>query len=177
MLIKRHNFLVLFALVANISCSVTKARSGEAYEADIIVYGGTSAGVSAAVEAARAGKSVLLVSPDTHLGGLSSSGLGFTDTGDKRVIGGLAREFYHRIWLHYQRPESWKWQKREQYGNRGQGTPAVDGENKTMWVFEPHVAEKVFEDLISENKIRVHRNEWLDRNQPLSLKDKKIVFF
>src|SRR5260221_3688813 len=45
--------------------------------------------------------------------GLSSSGLGFTDTGDKVVIGGLAREFYHRIWKQYQQAEAWKWQKRE----------------------------------------------------------------
>jgi hypothetical protein len=77
------------------------------------------------------------VSPDTHLGGLSAGGLGFTDTGNKAVIGGLARDFYHRIWKHYQRPDAWKWQTQEQYGNKGQGTPAIDGENRTMWIFEP----------------------------------------
>ena len=50
------------------------------------------------------GKSVIIVGPDNHLGGLSSGGLGFTDTGKKETIGGLAREFYHRIWLEYNKP-------------------------------------------------------------------------
>ncbi len=109
------------------------------------------------------GKTVVIVGPDTHLGGLSSGGLGFTDTGNKAVIGGLSREFYHRVWQQYQRPDAWTWQRREDYGNKGQGTPAMDGEQRTMWIFEPHVAEQVFEDLVREHKIPVHRDEWLDR--------------
>jgi hypothetical protein len=132
---------------------------------DLVIYGGTSAGVIAAVQAARMGKTVAIVGPDTHLGGLSSSGLGFTDTGNKAVIGGLAREFYHRVWLHYDRPDAWVWQKREEYGNKGQGTPAIDGSERTMWIFEPHVAERIFEALVAEHKIPVHRNEWLDRSK------------
>ncbi len=136
-----------------------------AHEADVVVYGGTSAGVIAAVQAARMGKSVVLVCPDKHLGGLSSGGLGWTDTGRKEVIGGLARQFYHRIWQHYQRDDAWKWQDRSEYGNRGQGTPAIDGAERTMWIFEPHVAEQVFEDLVAEHHIPVHRDEWLDRER------------
>ena len=54
---------------------------------------------------------------------MSSSGLGFTDTGNKEVIGGLAREFYQLLYQHYQKPESWKWQKQSEYGNVGQGNP------------------------------------------------------
>ena len=111
------------------------------------IYGGTAAAVIAAVQAKKMGKSVVIVCPDKHLGGLSSGGLGFTDTGNKAVIGGLSREFYHRVWQHYDQPAAWKWQKREEYGNKGQGTPAIDGEQRTMWIFEPHVAEQVFEDL------------------------------
>src|SRR6188508_2197007 len=130
---------------------------------DVVVYGGTSAGVIAAVQARKMGKSAVLVGPDKHLGGLSSGGLGFTDTGDKAVIGGLAREFYHRVWKQYDQPETWQWQKREAYGNKGQGTPAIDKEQHTMWIFEPHVAERVFEDLLRERSITVHRDEWLDR--------------
>src|SRR5688500_2166693 len=136
---------------------------GRAAEYDVVVYGGTSAGVIAAVQAKRMGKSVVIVSPDKHLGGLSSGGLGFTDTGNKAVIGGLAREFYHRVWQHYQKEDAWRWQKREAYGNKGQGTPAIDGAQRTMWIFEPHVAEKVFDDLVREHEIPVHRDEWLDR--------------
>ncbi len=143
--------------------------------ADLVIYGGTSAGVIAAVQAKRMGKSAVIVCPDKHLGGLSSGGLGFTDTGDKSVIGGLAREFYHRIWQHYDRPEAWRWQKKEQYGNKGQGTPAIDGENRTMWIFEPHVAEQVFEDFVREHHLRVDRDEWLDRARGVQKKNGRIM--
>src|ERR1043165_5876134 len=63
-------------------------------EYDIIVYGGTSGGISAAVQAARMGKTVLLIEPGKHLGGLTSGGLGATDIGNKKAIGGISREFY-----------------------------------------------------------------------------------
>lgn len=132
-------------------------------EYDLVVYGGTSAGVIAAVQAKRMGKSAIIVCPDKHLGGLSSGGLGFTDTGDKAVIGGLSREFYHRVWRHYNQPAAWTWQKQEEYGNKGQGTPAIDGAMRTMWIFEPHVAEQIFEDFVREHQIPVQRDEWLDR--------------
>jgi hypothetical protein len=152
--------LRLVALAAALAVSFA-AQPSPAY--DLVIYGGTSAGVIAAVQAKRMGKTVVIVGPDTHLGGLSSGGLGFTDTGNKAVIGGLSREFYHRIWQAYQRPETWKWQRREDYGNKGQGTPAIDGEQRTMWIFEPRVAEQVFEALVREHQIPVHRDEWLDR--------------
>ncbi|MDX2067657.1 MAG: FAD-dependent oxidoreductase [Haliscomenobacter sp.] len=145
------------------------------FEADVIVYGGTSAAITAAVQVKKMGKSVIIVSPDTHLGGLSSGGLGFTDTGNKEVIGGLSREFYHRLYEHYQQDNSWVWQKKAEYGNKGQGTPAIDGNNRTMWIFEPHAAEKVFEDFVKEYALTVHRNEWLDRSaKGLSKKSGKI---
>jgi hypothetical protein len=137
--------------------------TGADQQFDVVVYGGTSAGVTAAVQVARMGKTVAIVCPDEHLGGLSSGGLGWTDTGNKAVIGGLAREFYQRIWQHYERPQAWKWQTREAYGNRGQGTPAIDGDLRTMWIFEPSTAERVFEDLVAEHQIPVHRGEYLDR--------------
>jgi hypothetical protein len=132
---------------------------------DVVVYGGTSAGVIAAVQAARMGKTVVLVGPDRHLGGLSSGGLGFSDTGQTAVIGGLSRDFYHRIYRYYQTPEAWCWQQRSDYGNRGQGTPAMDGDARTMWVFEPHAAEAVFDGLVEEFGIPVFRDEWLDRDK------------
>ena len=155
-----------------IACSAPKE---EINEADIIIYGGTSSAITAAVQARKMGKSVIVVSPDIHLGGLSSGGLGFTDTGNKSVIGGLAREFYHRVYLHYAQDSAWKWQKREEYGNKGQGTPAIDGENRTMWIFEPHVAERIFEDFVRENQLEVHRDEWLDREKGVIKNDGEIV--
>jgi len=142
---------------------------------DVIIYGGTASAVMAAVEVSKAGKSVIVVSPDKHLGGLTSGGLGWTDSGKKETIGGLAREFYHRVWLHYNDSSAWLWQKKSEYGNRGQGTPAVDGENRTMWIFEPHVAEKILEDLIRENNITVYRDEWLNRETGVLKKNGRIV--
>jgi hypothetical protein len=134
-----------------------------AAEFDLVVYGGNSAGVIAAVQAKKMGRSVVIVGPDKHLGGLSSGGLGFTDTGNKGVIGGLARDFYHRVWRAYQEPTAWKWQKASEYGNKGQGTPAIDGTQRTMWIFEPHIAEEIFEAYVRENDIPVVRDEWLNR--------------
>ena len=163
--------LKLFAL----SLVVAASSGAQTATYDIVIYGGTSAGIIAAVQAKRMGKSVVVVAPEKHLGGLSAGGLGFTDTGDKSVIGGLSREFYQLVWSHYDRPEAWKWQKREEYGNKGQGTSAMDSVLRTMWIFEPHVAEKVFEAFVTEYKIPVHRNEWLNRATGVSKHAGRIV--
>jgi len=159
--------VLLYSCTAN-----TDARK---FSADIIVYGGTSSGVIAAVEAVKSGKSVILVGPDVHLGGLSSSGLGYTDVGSKVAIGGLSREFYHRVWKHYNDTTNWLWQRKAEFGNKGQGTPAIDQENRTMWLFEPHVAKAIFEEFIAENNIKVFRDEWLDRDKGVKMKKGKIV--
>ncbi len=153
--------------IALIALTVTSlgAQDKSATEHDIVIYGGTCAAVIAAVQAKKMGKSVVVVSPDKHLGGLSSGGLGWTDTGNKAVIGGLARDFYHRVWKQYQKPENWQWQKPEEYGGKGQGTPAIDGDQKTMWIFEPSIAEAVFEEYVREFDLEVHRDEWLDREK------------
>jgi hypothetical protein len=159
--------LTLFCLLA------LRVAAAETY--DVVIYGGTSAGVIAAVQAKKLGKSVVIVGPDVHLGGLSSGGLGYTDTGNKAVIGGLARNFYHRVWVEYQKPETWKWQKTEAFGNKGQGTVAMDKDERTMWIFEPSVAEKVFEDYVKEFGLTVHRDEWLDRAKGVRLADGRIA--
>jgi len=119
-------FLILAVSFLFSGCQNKPAKPNE-FSADIIIYGGTSAAVTAAIEAVKSGKTVLIVSPDTHLGGLSSGGFGYTDTGNKSTIGGLSREFYHRVWLHYNDSAAWKWQKHSEYGNKGQGTVAMDG--------------------------------------------------
>ena len=155
--------LIVWGLMPAGAKAQNGTAAGKAAAYDVVVYGGTSAGVIAAVQAKQMGKSAILVCPDKHLGGLSSGGLGFTDTGNKAVIGGLSREFYHRIWKAYQEQTAWRWQMREEYGNKGQGTPAIDGEQRTMWIFEPHIAEAVFEDFISDYNIPVLREEWLNR--------------
>ena len=168
--------VIIITIFLFISCT-TKQKQNNLYTADVIIYGGTSAAITAAVEVVQSGKTVIVVSPDNHLGGLTSGGLGYTDTGDKSVIGGLSREFYHRVYNHYNDSAAWVWQKHSEYGNKGQGTVAMDGENRTMWIFEPHVAEKVFEDFVAENKITVYRGELLDRETGVVKVDGKIVSF
>ena len=160
----RLSLLCLFAL---------RLTAAETY--DVVVYGGTSAGVIAAVQAKKMGKSVIIVGPDVHLGGLSSGGLGYTDTGNKAVIGGLARNFYHRVWGEYQKDSTWAWQRPEAFGNKGQGTVAMDKDERTMWIFEPSVAEKVFEDYVKEFGLTVLRDEWLDRAKGVRLADGRIA--
>lgn len=142
---------------------------------DVIVYGGTSGAVTAAIQAKKMGKSVIVVSPDTHLGGLTAGGLGWTDTGKKEVIGGLSREFYQRVYTKYQEEDAWKWEDRSDFGNQGQGTPAIDGEFRTMWIFEPHVAEAVYDEWVEELGIEVVRDEWLDRENGVTVEDGKIT--
>jgi hypothetical protein len=172
----RINFIVIYFLFnLGVIQQALAQNDAKVFKADIIVYGGTSAAVMACVQAQKMGKTVIMVSPDKHLGGLSSGGLGFTDTGNKEVIGGLAREFYHRIYLHYSADSAWKWQKKDEYGNKGQGTPAIDGADRTMWIFEPHVAEQVMESFVEEYGLIVHRDEWLDRSNGVTRKDGKIT--
>jgi len=171
----RKTINLILALILILTVLGCNSPAKQIYKADVIVYGGTSAAVTTAVQVHRMGQSVIIVSPDKHLGGMSSSGLGFTDTGNKEVIGGIAREFYQLIYKHYEKPESWNWQKRSEYGNRGQGNPAIDGEKRTMWIFEPHVAEEAFETLLKENNITVFRDEWLDRENGVIKKDGRII--
>ncbi len=168
-----HRRTLLQWFLAALPAARVRAQANAPY--DVVIYGGTAAAVTAAVQASRMGKRAVIVSPDQHLGGLSSGGLGFTDTGDKAVIGGLAREFYHRLWQHYQSPAAWRWERREEFGNKGQGTPAIDGENRTMWIFEPHAAEAAFEALIKEHTIPVVRGEWLDRARGVTKSGARIV--
>ena len=136
-------------------------------EADVVIYGGTSAGVIAAVQVGKMGKSCVLIEPGRHLGGLSSSGLGRTDADDTGVIGGLAREFYQRIKRHYDHKEAWVHADRDRY-------KAYKPESDAMFYFEPHVAEKIFDQLAKESGATVVRGERLDRESGVVVKDGRI---
>lgn len=155
---------------------VSAAISAPPESFDVVIYGGTSAGVIAAVQAVDDGLDVVVVAPEKHLGGLTAGGLGWTDSGRKEAIGGLSRDFYRRIGKHYDDPSAWRQQTAEEYGNhgrfRGKQPRSDDG---AYWVFEPHVAEQVFEDLVAERKVNVVRDEWLDRENGVVKEDGKIV--
>src|SRR5262245_55863915 len=108
----KHRHLLSFA-VGILLASPLPAEEAKSY--DIVVYGGTSGGVTAAIQSARMGKTVVLIEPTKFLGGLTTGGLGATDIGNKKAIGGMAREFYHRIWEHYQNDAAWNNQTRQDY--------------------------------------------------------------
>src|SRR6267154_43655 len=93
-------------LLATVLLFAAQARAADR-DYDVVVYGGTPAGISAAVQAVRLGKSVVLVEPGRYLGGMTTGGLGATDIGNKAAIGGLAREFYQRLARHYADNSAW----------------------------------------------------------------------
>ncbi len=115
--------------------------------ADVVVYGATSGGIVAAIQARAMGKTAVLIEPGSHVGGLTAGGLGATDIGNKAAIGGLSREFYRRVAAHYADDEAWVHQARDSYkSGRGSG----DSGREEMWTFEPHVAEQIYLDWIRE---------------------------
>ncbi|TWT29246.1 FAD dependent oxidoreductase [Posidoniimonas corsicana] len=142
---------------------------------DLVIYGGTSAAVTAAVQASQMGKSVVIVSPDRHIGGLTSGGLGWTDSGNKSKVGGLAAEFYHRVWRHYEQPQAWRWQTPEEYGKVGLVVPKGDRGRPTRWTFEPHVAEQILDDWLEEEGVWVVRDAWLDREGGVERRGRRVI--
>jgi hypothetical protein len=133
---------------------------GAVHKADICIYGGTCAGVAAAVQSVRMGRTALIIEPSAHLGGLSSGGLGATDIGNKAAIGGISREFYRSIAHHYSLDSAWKWETRAEYfARRGSGQSQASNlasAEATMWTFEPQVAEEVFKRMVQEAKVEVY---------------------
>ncbi len=123
----------------------TEAQSSpQVIETDLCIYGGTSGGVAAAVQAKRMGLSVVIAEFSEHLGGMSASGLGATDIGNKAAIGGISRSFYRTLGRVY--PDH----------------PNRDADD-SVWTFEPHAAETIYNDWVSENNIPVHFRQHLAR--------------
>ncbi len=142
-------------------------------DADIVVYGGTSGGIIAAIQAQAMGKSVVVIEPSGRIGGLTTGGLGQTDIGNKHFLGGLSREFYRRILRHYNASSAWKWQQRQDYHPKPQ--TRIEAGDDTMWTFEPSVALKVYEDWIAETNLKVFTNERLNRRTGVKKDGTRIV--
>ena len=146
-----RNPILLLALSCVASCAAPPIVH------DVVVYGGTSGGVAAAVQAARMGRTVLLIEPSRHLGGLSSGGLGATDVGNKDAFGGISREFYRRVRAHYADDSAWIHEARADFRGRGH-RPGEDA----AWTFEPHVAERIFDELVREHGVETWRGERIE---------------
>lgn len=141
----RYKILVLLL----ITFLTGKAQTPLPAEYDICIYGGTSAGVIAAYTASKQGKTVLLIEPGRHVGGMSSGGLGYTDIGNKYAISGLALDFYRRIGRHYGKFE--------------------------QWTFEPKVAEAIFQDYLKRAHVTVMYGHRLLSVQKTGNRIKSIV--
>ena len=138
---------------------------------DVVIYGGTSAGVSAAIQSSRMGKKVILIEPSNRMGGLTTGGLGKTDIGNKQAIGGISREFYQNVKKYYLKPENWIWEKREAY--RGVGYNTFDED--AMWAFEPSAALKIYFDMLEkEPNIQIVYHQRLNRKTGVK-KDKQVI--
>jgi hypothetical protein len=164
-----HPWLAILILLGIEQSLVATARAAEP-DYDIVVYGGTSGGVIAAVQAARMGRSVILIEPGNHLGGMTSGGLGATDIGNKRAIGGISREFYQRIRAYYANETNWKYEKRAEFRGTGHAPKEDAG-----WTFEPHVAEQIYNDFIREQHVPVVFGQRLDLANGVQKKGTRIV--
>ena len=144
---------------------ISQAAGLEVIEADLCVYGGSPAGIMAAVQATRMGRRAVLVEPSVHLGGLTAGGLGATDIGNKAAIGGLSREFYRRVAQHYSKDSAWRFESRQEYFARrssGQAQASdLTSADATMWTFEPHVAEDLFWQMLNEARVPVYLQQRL----------------
>ena len=140
---------------------------------DLVIYGGSSAGIVAAIQAKRMNKTVILIEPENRVGGLTTGGLGQTDIGNKVAIGGISREFYERIKDYYDQTDHWKWQKKEEYKDGGQTRTGPD--ENTMWTFEPSAALSIYEKWLQDEQVEVVKNEKLDREKGVIKENEKIV--
>ncbi len=170
-MITRRNFIKgSFSLAGGLllPAYLTKCQlPGGEEEFDLVVYGGTSAGIVAAVQAARLGRSVIIVEPSAHLGGLTTGGLGATDLGTADAIGGVSREFYQRIRDYYQNDDVWIHEEKQ-----------VTGATDAMWGFEPHVARKIYLQMLEEYDIPVIMQDRLQLNpRSVEKRNNKIVSF
>lgn len=150
----RFRVIVIFAAAALV-IRIASADAETDAPADLCVYGGTSGGVIAAVQAARMGKKAILVEPGRHLGGMTSGGLSAVDIGEPRSVGGLTREYFTRLVAQYGKELNWG----EKFDHGGKGGPATGG----AYSIEPHVAERVFDTMIAEAGVTVWREARLER--------------
>ncbi|MBC8001013.1 MAG: FAD-dependent oxidoreductase [Opitutaceae bacterium] len=175
---KLRHFQFALALAVLLVADSTPGRA-EVIQSDICIFGGTSGGIAAAIQAKRMGKSAVIVNPTKYLGGLTTAGLGATDIGNKAAVGGISREFYQRIAKHYSKDESWTLESRQDYfARRGGGQTAASnltGPEATMWTFEPKVAERIYLEMLREASVPFYLDQRLAEVKKSGLHITEIV--
>jgi hypothetical protein len=158
----RFLLFVLALLLGAPHLVAADASESKELDADVIVYGGTSGGVVAAAQAARMGKSAVILEPGRHLGGMTAGGLSWTDVGNApdriNALGGLAREIYQRIGAAYGMQPGTEFDPPKSDDATRVG---VDFAKPPSLSFEPSMAERIFNDLVAEAKTPVHFNAQL----------------
>lgn len=149
-------YSILFLTTILLSC-VSVIAQPASY--DVVVYGGTAAGFTAAIQVARMGKTVAIVEPGKHIGGMSVEGLGGTDIDNHSsfqnslAVGGLALEFYRRIAVAYGREAAFD------------STVHLKRKTPALWRFESSIAEQVIRSWLSEYKIDIYYQSRLSENK------------
>ncbi|XOV93464.1 MAG: FAD-dependent oxidoreductase [Bacteroidota bacterium] len=138
------------------------------YDTEVLVYGATSGGITAAIQAARMGDQVILIEPSNHIGGTTTGGLVWTDYGQEGVVGGLAGEFYNRVTQHYKSDAAWKVE--DPFRQR-----LLNEKLKYIKSFEPRVADSIYHQMLSEAGIQLIIGERLDLESGVEKKDNKIT--
>ena len=144
-----------------------------AVEADVVIYGSSPAAIAAAVQTKRMGRTAVIVSPETRIGGLTTGGLGQTDIGNKSAFGGIALEFYRDVAKWYADPAHWTRQTQEEYKPGGQCTGLKGADS--MWTFEPSAALAILEGWERRDGLDIRRGEWLDRERGVEKGNGRIV--
>lgn len=144
---------------------------------DICVYGESASGVMAAIQAARLGKNVVLISKNQHVGGLATSGLTATDMNRNDMVGGIAREFYQRIYAYYQDPTAWRNQDRDEFFIQSirRTYRGKNDDRQMQWVYESKIAEKIMLDMLEEAGVKLWFNERLQLEDGVKKRGIKIT--
>ncbi len=143
---------------------------------DVCVYGESASGVIAAVQAARMDKDVVLVSKNSHVGGMVTSGLTATDMNRHAVIGGVTAEFYGKLYQYYLNPEVWRNQTREEFfeSSKKRTFTGKNDPRQIQWVYESGVAEKIMKDWLEEEGVKVIYDTRLAEEASVQKKDGRI---
>ncbi|MGD9556224.1 MAG: FAD-dependent oxidoreductase [Mangrovibacterium sp.] len=167
-------FLRALSLILLLGSTVS---ANEPLNFDICVYGESASGVIAAIQGARMGKKVILISKSSHVGGLATSGLTATDMNRNDLVGGVTREFYQRIYQYYLSPLAWKNQDRDSYMESTLKRTYTGRNEKTkiQWVYESSVAEKIFLEMLKEEQVKILFHHRLDLKTPVLKKDNRIT--
>ncbi|MBR4851383.1 MAG: FAD-dependent oxidoreductase, partial [Tidjanibacter sp.] len=163
-------FVIMIALCA------TVVAQGATIKTDVCIYGESASGVVAAIQSARLGKKTVLVSKNSHVGGLATSGLTATDINRQDQVGGIAAEFYGRIWDYYIQPEVWRNQTREEFmeSSKKRTFTGKNDDRQIQWVYESGIAEKIMKQMLAEAGVEVVYDAPLNLDKGATVRGGKI---